>query len=295
MSSPRGPRILSARAPFEERDHLGEGPNWDQDAGVLLRVDINAGVVHRLSSGGEALTPIELSPPLSFALPRKDGGLIVGQGRQVLALEGDRSRVVATVNEPAENRLNDARCDPAGRLWAGTMSTPRHPTASLYRLDLDGSLSRQLSGTRISNGIGWSPDARWMYFIDSPTQRIDLFDYELEAGEIANRRPFVTIDPVDGMPDGLAVDAEGGVWVSLFGGGAVRRYAPSGELDALCRLPTSNPTCPAFGGRLLDRLFVTSARHKLTEDQLASEPLAGALFVIDEPGQRGLPATPFGQ
>jgi sugar lactone lactonase YvrE len=291
----RVPRILSAQTPFAERHQLGEGPNWDPVSRVLIHVDISAGSVHRVGPGGETHPPITLDPPVSFALPSKDGSLVTGQGQTITAIDdGEQGNVLASVDEPSENRFNDARCDAAGRLWAGTMSTPRRPTAGLYRLDPDGSFTRQVSGTRISNGIGWGPDNDQMFFVDSPTQRIDAFDYDLDSGEISSRRPFVNIDPTDGMPDGLAVDREGGVWVSLFGGGAVHRYGPNGELDAICRLPTSNPTCPAFGGPLLGTLYLTTARHKLTEEQLASEPLAGALFVIAGPGHRGLSQSAFG-
>jgi sugar lactone lactonase YvrE len=287
--------MLRAQAPFAERHQLGEGPNWDPVSRHLIHVDISAGLIHRLGADGAVEPPIELNPPVSFALPRREGGLVAGQGHSIVSIDDEgRGQVLAKVEEPTENRFNEARCDPAGRLWAGTMSTPRKPTAALYRLDPDGSLTCQLEGTRISNGIGWSPDNQQMFFIDSPTQRIDVFDYDLDSGGISDRRSFVDVDPADGMPDGLAVDRDGGVWVSLFGGGVVHRYGPTGRLEAVCRLPTTNPTCPAFGGFLLATLYVTTARHKLSEEQLASEPLAGAVFIVETAGYRGLSPTPFG-
>jgi sugar lactone lactonase YvrE len=132
-----------------------------------------------------------------------------------------------------------------------------------------------------------------MFFVDSTTQRIDALDFDAATGAISDRRPFAAIDPADGLPDGLAVDAEDGIWICLFGGAAVRRYDVAGRLDAVVELPVTNPTCPAFGGPGLATLYVTSARHRLTPVQLAAEPLAGAVLALD-PGVRGLPRGTFG-
>jgi sugar lactone lactonase YvrE len=132
-----------------------------------------------------------------------------------------------------------------------------------------------------------------MYFIDSTTQRIDAFEFDLAAGELGARREFARVDPDDGLPDGLAVDAEGGVWVCLFGGGQLRRYNAGGRLTEVVELPVSNPTSPAFGGPGLGVIYVTSARHRLTPQQLEREPLAGALLAV-RPGVTGLPAARFG-
>jgi sugar lactone lactonase YvrE len=131
-----------------------------------------------------------------------------------------------------------------------------------------------------------------MYFIDSVTQRVHAFEFDLAAGTLGRRRPLAVIDPADGLPDGLCVDAEGGVWVALFGGGAVRRYSPAGELEAVVEFPVTNTTCPAFGGPGLETLYVTSTRHLLSREALAIQPLAGSLFQL-EPGVRGLAGTPF--
>jgi sugar lactone lactonase YvrE len=161
--------------------------------------------------------------------------------------------------------------------------------AALYRLGAD-TLGPVITGTTISNGISW--DSELMYFIDSPTQRIDVLDYDPDSGEVANRRPLVEIDAADGLPDGLTLDSEGGIWVCLFGGGALRRYSPAGALEEVISLPVTNPTCPAFGGDRLDTLYVTSARHRLSEAQLAAEPLAGAVLALDA-GVTGPPGNRF--
>jgi sugar lactone lactonase YvrE len=191
------------------------------------------------------------------------------------------------------NRFNDCKCDPAGRLWAGTMSGEDAPgEASLYRLAPGAEIERVISGTTISNGLGWSTAGDRMYFIDSTTHRVDVFDYDAGSGEISGRRAFAEMEPSDGLPDGMTVDSEGGVWVCLFGGGALRRYGVDGALEAHLELPVTNPTSPVFGGPDLRTLYVTSARHNLSEEQLAGEPLAGAVLAL-EPGVAGLPGNRF--
>jgi sugar lactone lactonase YvrE len=188
--------------------------------------------------------------------------------------------------------MNDAKCDPVGRLWAGSMAFDFRPgAASLYRLDRTG-ITRVLTDLTISNGLGWSPDATLMYFIDSGTNRVDVLDYDLASGTIGERRPFVTLAPSHGMPDGLAVDADGGVWVACFGTGQVRRYAPEGQLDEVLDLPVRQGTSCCFGGPDLSDLYVTSAAYRLSEADLREQPLAGSLFVCT-PGVVGQPSTPF--
>ncbi len=276
-------------------DELGEGPVWDADAGELVRVDVVRGRVHRLDPATGASSTVELGDLVGFAIPRRSGGLVAGLRRDVVTVDPDGSRHTLAALEPDRpgNRLNDAACDAAGRLWAGTMDLAETgPTAALYRVDAAGSTTPVLDGVTISNGLDWSPDATRLYYVDSPTGRVDVLDYDPAGGAVSGRRPFARIDPADGVPDGLTVDAEGGVWVALFGGGQVRRYAPDGGLDAVHALPVTNVTSLAFGGGDLADLFVTTARHHLDPQQLAAQPLAGAVFVV-RPGVRGRPAHRF--
>jgi sugar lactone lactonase YvrE len=185
--------------------------------------------------------------------------------------------------------MNDGEVDPSGRFWAGTMELGAAPgRGSLYRLGPRGEVTRVLAGVSISNGLGWSPDERTLYYIDSPTQRIDAYDYDRSSGAIANRRTVAEIDPASGLPDGLAVDAEGCLWVALWGGSSLHRYTPDGRLDRAVALPVSQVTSCAFGGPDLDELYVTSAWVGLEE----REPAAGGLFRL-RPGVRGLPARRF--
>lgn len=277
-----------------DRDHLGESPSWDGENAVLTRVDITAGLLHSFSPEHGTRSRVEFGGELAAAVPRAGGGFVLAINHSLVTVGRGPDQIVATVeHDSPDTRFNDCRADAAGRLWAGTMSRERRAnSAALYRLEAGGEIEPVITGTTVSNGLGWNRDATRMYFIDSPTQRIDVFDYDLGTGSISGRRSFAEIAPSAGLPDGLTVDADDCVWVCLFGGAAVRRYAPSGELDREIRLPVTNPTCPAFGGRTLETLFITSARHRLTTVQLEREPAAGALLAL-RPGVRGRPANKY--
>jgi sugar lactone lactonase YvrE len=274
---------------------LGEGPVWSVEEQRLLFVDIKGGVQYSWAASEGVRSRRRFDGLVGFAIPRRAGGLVAGVDHRLELIDPDgTARTIAEVEtEFPDNRFNDAKCDPAGRLWAGTMSMSREPgVAALYRLEPGGELEPLVEGLTISNGLGWSPDAGTMYLIDSTTQRIDRFDFDPERGRPSNRRSFVEIDPGDGLPDGLAVDADGGVWVALFGGAEVRRYDAAAALDLRLPLPTSNCTCPAFGGPDLRDLFVTTAKHRLDPAELAEQPLAGALFRARSP-QAGLSLNRF--
>jgi sugar lactone lactonase YvrE len=278
------------------RDLLGEGAHWDAERGELVHVDILGGVVHGWLPRAGRSWSFGVGGEVGAVVPRRDGGYVLAVEHDLIAQAADGTRQVLASAEEQEDhtRFNDCRSDPSGTLWAGTMSRDRRPgTAGLYRLRPGEALERVLGGTTISNGIGWSPDSSLMYFIDSTSYQVDAFDYDLATAEIANRRPFAVVNSDDGLPDGLAVDAEGYVWVCLFGGGAIRRYAPDGSLDTHVPLPVTCPTCPAFGDADLGTLYITSTRHRLTREQLEAEPIAGALLAW-RPGVRGQVGNAFG-
>jgi sugar lactone lactonase YvrE len=182
--------------------------------------------------------------------------------------------------------MNEGGCDPDGRFWCGSMAYDQAPgAAAMYRLDPDLGVRVAFEGVTISNGLEWSPDGSLAYYADTATHRIDVFDYDCGAG-LTGRRPFVTL-PGDLNPDGLTVDAEGGVWVALFGGGAAHRYDRDGRLGAVIEIPTAQVTACTLGGPQLDQLFLTTSREGLDDD-----PLAGSLFRVDA-GVRGLPVREF--
>jgi sugar lactone lactonase YvrE len=286
---------MRARPIIDTRDHLGEGPHWDDRAGELLWVDITAGRIHAWTPPGGRLRTERLDGEVSAVVPRAGArGHVVATGHRLLLREGGAEHTLAIVEEDLpDNRFNDCKCDPQGRLWAGTMSKTRTTgTAALYRLAPGREIERVIDATTISNGLAWSPSGDTMYFIDSTTQRVDAFDFDAATGRISARRTVIEIDAEDGLPDGMTVDAEGGIWICLFGGAAIRRYTADGRLDAAIPLPTANPTSPTFGGTDLRTLYITTARHRLTADQLASEPTAGAVLTLD-PGVKGLPGNRF--
>ena len=286
---------MIADVALDSNDALGEGPVWLAESQELLRVDITQGLLLTWSPETGRQIAQRFERDTSAAAPRVRGGFIVAVEHDLVLVDGDGARtVLATVEgDRPGNRFNDCRVDPRGRLWAGTMSRERQPgAAALYRVDPDGTVKPVILGTTLSNGIGWSPTGDRMYFVDSVQQRIDVLSFDAGSGTPAHRRAFVTIPAVDGLPDGLAVDAEGGVWVALFGGAAVRRYDPAGNLSEVVTLPTANPTCPCFGGPDLSTLFVTTARHRLSDSELAEQPLAGAVFAADA-GVQGVLSTPF--
>jgi sugar lactone lactonase YvrE len=280
------------RVALDSKDQLGEGPFWDERRGELLRMDIARGRVNGWRPSDGASWSSEIGEEVSAAIPRASGdGLVLAVGRRLVLNDS----TLAEVDDARPgNRLNDCKCDPQGRLWAGTMAKDRaRGAAALYRLAPGGEIERVIPNTTISNGLAWSASGDRMYFTDSATQRIDVLDFDGATGEVADRRPFASIEPADGLPDGIATDAEGGVWVCLFGGGAVRRYDEDGALDAVIPLPVTNPTSPAFGGRDLRTIYITTARQGLSSAQLAAEPLAGAVLALDL-GVAGLPGNRFG-
>lgn len=270
---------------------LGEGPVWDDRAGRLLFVDIEGHAVHAFDPSGGHHEVVPTGEYVSVIALDDRGGWIValqhdiarftlasGVGERLARIEGGR----------ADTRCNDGSVDSHGRFWVGSLSLERQPEqCALYRLDLaSGDVSTVVDRVTNSNGIDWSPDDRLMYYVDTGTRRIDVFDFDAHSGAVSNRRTVVSIPEADGKPDGLIVDADGCLWVALWQGGAVRRYTPEGRLDVQVDLPVSCPTKCAFGGADFDTLYITSAHQALSPEQRAREPHAGSVFAV-RPGTRG--------
>jgi sugar lactone lactonase YvrE len=182
--------------------------------------------------------------------------------------------------------MNDGKCDPAGRFLAGTAARAAGG-AALYRLDTDGRVTTLIENVTLSNGLGWSPDGALMYYVDTAAETVDVMDYDLSTGTVRDRRIFVNLRDVRGRPDGLTVDADGGVWIAMARGGTVRRYSPAGRLDHVIDMPVQRVTSVAFGGTDLADLYVTTSRDGLTESDLAIEPQAGAVFCVQAVGATG--------
>jgi len=278
------------------RADVGEAPHWDDRTRSLLFVDLTAGAVFRYDQSGVRVGSFAVGQEVGAAIPRRAGGLVlaVRDGIAVVSETGEGFELTAPVErDDPGNRMNDAKCDPAGRLLAGTMAFDLAPrSAALYRIAPDWSFERLVPDVTQSNGIAWSPSGAQMYFIDSATQGVDVFDYSAATGAAGNRRRLVTIDPALGTPDGMTADDKGNLWVACFGGAAVRCFSPSGAQLGEITFPVTQVTSCAFGGLGLRDLYVTSAAYRLSPAELASQPHAGATFVC-RPGAAGLPASSF--
>ncbi|MFF5367947.1 SMP-30/gluconolactonase/LRE family protein [Streptomyces sp. NPDC013187] len=277
------PYEVAVRAEAE----LGEGPTWDAVTGRLLWIDILGSRLHTYDPVTGRRTLRRTEQHIGAVKPRAGGGLVLNLRDGVGLLDPDGTFRWLHHEPVPGRRANDAAVAPDGALWAGTMRYDEAPGGgTLSRVTGDGTAEVVLDDVAVSNGTGWSPDGRLMYYVDSPTRRLDVFDHA--DGRISGRRTFAEIEESAGFPDGLTVDAEGCVWVALWQGSAVRRYTPDGELDRVIELPVPLVTACAFGGDGLTDLYVTTARVGLTEPPA----LAGSLFVVPGAG-KGLAQPAF--
>jgi sugar lactone lactonase YvrE/DNA-binding IclR family transcriptional regulator len=268
---------------------LGEGPVWLKESNALLWVDILAPGVNLSNIDAKSTRSTSLNEIIGAIVPRRRGGFVAAtqSGFRSLDLQTGDMIEVASPTGMSGRRFNDAKCDPRGRLWAGTLALDAAPgQGALFRLDADRTLSLIEKGFDICNGMGWSPDGSIFYLVDTGARVLYAYDYDLDEGGISNRRVLTRFDDADGVPDGVAVDAEGAIWCAMWDGWAVRRYLPDGQLDRVVAVPVPRPTSCAFGGPDLKTLYITSARIRLSAVQLAAAPLSGSIFEFraDVPG-----------
>jgi sugar lactone lactonase YvrE len=290
---------IPAEVVLDARAILGEGPVWDTHAQVLWWVDIEGHRIHRFDpASGDEVAIETASPPGAVAL-RRHGGLAAAFADGLRLLDAaalDRAPVVpaeawrplVSFARPEDVRCNDAKCDPAGRLLVGRMAWDARPVGALLAVESDGTVRRLLDGLSIPNGMAWTADGGTFYFIDTPERRIDAWDYDLSIGTIARRRTHVAFaDDDPASPDGMTIDAEGGLWVACWDGWAVRRFARDGNLDAVVRVPAAQVTSCAFGGPDLRDLYITTAARAVAPRDRAAQPAAGGLFRA-RPGVAGV-------
>lgn len=281
------PRAEQLTAPAA---HHGEGPVWSPGWGGLRWVDMLAGDILHLDGGTGTIGRWHVGDVAAAFRPRTGGGVVIATEREFVVAEtagGDVSSWggVFTVHS---SRFNDGACDPAGRFLCGTMAYDATIGAGvLYRVGPDRAVDVVLTDVTISNGLCWTADGAQAYYNDTPTGHVDMFDSD-SAGGLSGRRHFAPVDGGDGHPDGLTVDVQGGVWVAIWGGGAVYHYAPSGRLEDVIEVPAVNVTACTFGGEHLDQLFITTSR----QDDPDPGTTAGAVFAY-RPGVTGFPVAPF--
>jgi sugar lactone lactonase YvrE len=289
----------------KSNDRLGEGCVWDVDTQSLWWLDIPLpSRIHRFEPTTGAHRSWQFNVLLTAMAFRADGSLLTG-GEHGLYVFDPISGALNEFSQPENrvgNRGNDGACDASGRFWFGTMQQNIGPSGkdlditrnsgALYRVEKDGTSKLMVDGVGVSNGPCWSPDDKTFYFSDSRAQIIWAFDFDLDSGDISNRR--IHNDSKDyGYPDGAAVDAEGYVWSARWDGSCVLRIDPKGRIDRAIQMPASRPTCVCFGGPALDVIYVTSSRAHVAGDVLAQYPLQGGVFCFD-PKVKGFAKHRFG-
>ncbi|XP_067677037.1 regucalcin-like [Haliotis asinina] len=280
----------------------GEGPHWEDSTQTLLFVDLDIGKIFRYNPATRTNDMIQLNGCVGFVVPRSKGGFVIGLDRTFSTLDWNTKTVskIAEVEPGTNNRMNDGKCDSRGRLWAGTMSkTLEDFQGNLYCLDTDGTVTKKVEKTCISNGLAWSPDDTTMYFADTTPRKVYAFNYDINTGDISNKRVAVDFDKVPEFkgkvpsPDGMTIDTDGNIWVACLGGGCMAKFDPrTGAALQQVHLPdASQITSAAWGGKNLDELYVTSLRKDIPDSELHTvNSQAGSLFRVTGLGVKGIPA-----
>jgi len=276
---------------YDAKAFLGEGPIWDAKTQTLYWLDI---INKKIYNRADVL--IELDEYVGCIAPRVKGGLIFTQRASIWTLEPDsvQPTLVATPkDEPTTTRFNDGKCDPRGRILAGTMDLKEtDPTGTLYSFD-GKSVTTLVSNVTISNGMAWSADHKMLYYIDTPTREVRAFDYDLDTGTIANPRAVIHVPDTLGWPDGMTSDTQGNLWIAMWGGAKMTRWNPNtGELLDQMPIPALNVSSCVFGGKNMNELYVTTARKGMNENQLKQYPLTGGVFKL-ETDVEGMPTFEF--
>jgi sugar lactone lactonase YvrE len=286
------------RVVYQGRAELAEGPVWHD--GALWWVDIACGTLNRLDPATGLNTSRGTGGYLGAACPTADGRWLLARQHDCALMDWQSGRFTPLASPrdgvAARHRFNDGKCDPAGRFWVGTMSLDRKPDeASLFCIEHDGAVRRVLRGLSLSNGLAWSPDGRAFYHADTPTRRVQKFDFDVASGVLSNPRLLIQFGEADGWPDGMTSDAEGHLWIGLWGGRCVVRvHGETGGVMERHELPVSNVSSCTFGEADLRTLFITTAWEGFDEAQRQKEPLAGSIFALRTHTQ-GVATHCFGQ
>jgi sugar lactone lactonase YvrE len=285
---------LHAELVLDAKTILGEGSIWHPGENKLYWIDIEGKSLHIYDPMIKEDKVFPLGSRVGTVVPVQNGGALVALQNGICKIDTKTGKL-SLINNPLQDtvniRFNDGKCDPSGRFWVGTMAlNMKKGAAVLYRMDKDKTFHLVLDSVTISNGLVWTADKKTMYYNDTPTGTIQGFDYDDKTGEISNRRVVVRIPKGGGGPDGMTIDADGNLWVALWGAGMVGKFDPrTGELLQKVIVPAPNVSSCAFGGKDLKTLYITTARTGLNTDKLKEFPLSGGLFSA-KPGVKGMPA-----
>lgn len=288
---------------MNERSAIGEGPVWEEKDQTLLYVDISGQKIHRWNPATNQRQSMNTEKFVGFAVPRRSGGYVIGEGTRFAAVDWTTQTVTPIAHIDADkpnNRFNDGKVDPAGRLFAGTMALEVSPgvlerkQGSLFTLHTDLSVVRHFDQVDLSNGLDWSLDHRTFYYIDSLTYLVEAFDYDINTGGLSNRRVVYRLEKDEGVPDGMCIDTDGRLWVACYSAGRVIHIDPhTGVRLQTVRLPVQRTTSCCFGGADYSDLYVTSAYQGMDQSEMAKQPQAGCIFKISGLGVKGIPSNPF--
>lgn len=280
---------------------IGEGPVWEESEQTLLFVDIIGQKIHRWSPTTNQIQSVETGDTVGFAVPRSSGGYVAGVGRSIVAVDWSTQKMTSLVDldeDKPNNRLNDGKVDPVGRLLAGTMRKEEEQMerkeGALFSVTSDLKVTKHLSQVSISNGMDWSLDQRTLFYIDSLALTVDAFDYNVNTGHLGNRRVVYHLEEGEGLPDGMTLDAAGRLWVACYNGGRVINIDPAtGVRLQTIPLPVTKTTSCCFGGPDYSDLFVTTASLALDQSEIRQQPLAGNTFKVTGLGVKGRPSHSF--
>lgn len=277
---------------------LGEGAIWDHKEQKFHWIDIEGGKIFTFDPLNDHIRTIPIGQRIGTVVPStKEGYLIVALQNGIYSLDLESEALDLITDAPFDSavvRFNDGKCDPAGRLWVGSMALDAAPNAAaLYRLERSGSITQVLDNITTSNGICWSADNKTMYYIDTPTQVVQAFDYDQSTGVIKNGHVVIDLKEEPGSPDGMAIDEDGKLWIALYGGSCVVCCDPdTGKFINKVNVPAKNVTSCAFGGRDLTTLIITTASIRMTEKEQQNYPHAGSVFAAT-PGVKGVKSSFF--
>lgn len=290
---------MSATIEYKANALLGEGAFWNYQTQELYWIDIEGKKFHQYKPSTKINKTIDLPSKIGTVVPYTATTAIVALEDGIYRVNlntHEREAISEVEKEMNFNRFNDGKCDPNGNFWVGSMHLEESkPLGNVYKITEEGLTIKMIDSVTISNGIVWTKDASTMYYIDTPSGKIQAFDYDKITATISNERTVVIVSPDDGFPDGMAIDEEDMLWVGLWNGNAIARYNPeTGELIAKIEVPAHNVTACAFGGAFLDKLYITTASIDMTDKEKEKYPDAGSVFVV-KPGVKGVKSTFFGK